>query len=79
MSTAALERDERATDSTPRCSLEVARNPRKSFCGTVRAPRHPDERGAINVVELLMGGERLAFFRVAGQDLVDIRRLPPKE
>jgi hypothetical protein len=77
MSLARYEFAEQLPGDQRRCSLDVARDPHRDFCGTVRAPKYPDEQGAINVVELLFaGGARVAFFRLPGLNQCEVRELP---
>lgn len=64
-----------STDTVQRCSLSHAQTARKSYCGTVRAPLHPDELGAVNVVEPLFSTDRIAFFRIGDSTVCEVRRL----
>lgn len=62
-------------DDLQRCSLKHAQEARRSYCGVVRSPLHPDELGAVSVVELQFGGGRIAFFRISDSTVCEVRRL----
>jgi hypothetical protein len=66
-----------------RCTLDHARKARVHYGRHAREPAQPDELGALVVVDLIDCGDpshdacggRLAFFRIAGVDQCEIRRL----
>ena len=60
-----------------RCSLDHAKKAREHYCGTVRGPRYPDEKGALVVVDLVFSdGARRAFFPLQGIDQCSVVDLP---
>lgn len=76
MSTDSLTAPDRAADAIAR----VKRAPRDiytvAYMGNQRAPRRPDEAGALAVVDLLFGG-RICIYAIAGDnEWRRVRRLP---
>jgi len=59
----------------PRCTLKHAREAQQHYAGRARAPLLPDEHGAVNVMVLHVGGERLAFVYV-GDGQCESKTLP---
>jgi len=84
VSLARYDADEQPTPGASlRCSLDHVRKARQNYT-RAREPVHLDELGALLVVDLLDCGDptheacggRIAFFRLAGVDQCEIRRLP---
>lgn len=78
--------DEQSWLSIPMCSLKHAEAAREHYGKRARAPLHPDELGAIAVLDVMPCGRpgcvecccrRRAFFQIADSDFCEVRQLPP--
>lgn len=78
--------DEQSWISVPMCALDHARDARKHYGQRARDPVHPDELGAVAVVDPMVCGragcfevccQRRAFFKIHDSDFCEVRQLTP--